>query len=184
MLFLLILIVIAAGLVMWVIGLYNKLVRTRTQMEEGWSGIDVQLKKRYNLIPNLVETVKGYATHEKETLDAVISARNQAIKADGVSSQQNAEQQLNSALANIFALGEAYPDLKANTNFLQLQDQLAAIEGDIEKARRYYNATVRENNIMVESFPSNLIANNFDFDLGSYFELEDEGQRENPEVKF
>lgn len=184
MLLVLILLGLAILIVMWGIGLYNKLVRTRTQMEEGWSGIDVQLKKRYNLIPNLVETVKGYATHEKETLDAVIAARNQALKADGVESQQSAENQLNSALANVFALSEAYPDLKANTNFLELQKELSSIEGDIEKARRYYNATVRENNIMVESFPSNLLADSFGFGLGDYFELDDVSQRQNPEVKF
>ena len=184
MLFSLILIGLAVVIVMWGIGLYNKLVRTRTQMEEGWSGIDVQLKKRYNLIPNLVETVKGYANHEKETLDAVISARNEALSADNISSQRSAESQLNSALANVFALGEAYPDLKANTNFLQLQQELASIEGDIEKARRFYNATVRENNIMVESFPSNLLAGSFGFEMGDYFEIEEGGQRENPEVKF
>ena len=170
--------------VFWAVGLYNKLVRKRSQMEEGWSGIDVQLKKRYNLIPNLVETVKGYATHEKETLDAVISARNQAISADNVPAQQNAENQLNSALANVFALSESYPDLKANTNFLELQKELSAIEGDIEKARRYYNATVRENNIMVESFPGNLLANQFGFDLANYFEIEDDAERSNIDVKF
>jgi LemA protein len=179
-----ILIVIVVLALFWGVGLYNKLVRKRTQMEEGWSGIDVQLKKRYNLIPNLVETVKGYATHEKETLDAVISARNKAIAAGDIPSQQNAENQLSSALANVFALSEAYPDLKANTNFLELQKELSAIEGDIEKARRYYNATVRENNIMVESFPSSLIANNFGFGMGDYFEIENESERSNPEVKF
>ena len=183
MLFTMILIGLGLIVLFWAVGLYNKLVRKRTQMEEGWSGIDVQLKKRYNLIPNLVETVKGYATHEKETLDAVISARNQAISADNIPTQQNAENQLNSALANVFALGEAYPDLKANTNFLELQKELSAIEGDIEKARRYYNATVRENNIMVESFPSNLVANQFGFELGEYFEIEDNAERGNIEVK-
>lgn len=184
MMFFLILLGIGALILFWVIGLYNKLVRKRSQMEEGWSGIDVQLKKRYDLIPNLVETVKGYATHEKETLDAVISARNKAIKAEGVHDHQEAEKQLNSALANVFALSEAYPDLKANTNFIQLQQELSAIEGDIEKARRYFNATVRENNIMVESFPSNLIANTFGFQLGEYFEIEEASQRNNPQVKF
>jgi len=184
MMFFLILIGIGALILFWVVGLYNKLVRKRSQMEEGWSGIDVQLKKRYDLIPNLVETVKGYATHEKETLDAVISARNKAIKAEGIQGHQEAEKQLNSALANVFALSEAYPDLKANTNFVQLQQQLSEIEGDIEKARRYYNATVRENNIMVESFPSNLIAGTFGFALGDYFEIGDISQRENPQVKF
>ncbi|MFT5800483.1 MAG: LemA protein, partial [Nonlabens sp.] len=156
----------------------------RSMMEEGLSGIDVQLKKRYNLIPSLVETVKGYAKHEQETLQQVITARNSALAADGVKAQTSAENQLNSALANVFALSEAYPDLKANTNFLQLQKELSAIEGDVEKARRYYNATVRENNIMVESFPSNFIANSFSFYAREYFEIEDAGERSMPEVKF
>lgn len=175
---------IALLLVFYFVGVYNKFVRKRTMMEEGWSGIDVQLKKRYNLIPNLVETVKGYATHEQETLNQVILARNNALSADGVKAQTQAENQLNSALANVFALSEAYPDLKANTNFLQLQNELSAIEGDVEKSRRYYNATVRENNIMVESFPSNVIANSFNFQMGEYFEIEDAGQRTLPKVKF
>ncbi|MCL4111311.1 UNVERIFIED_CONTAM: hypothetical protein GTU68_034024 [Idotea baltica] len=170
--------------VFYLIGIYNKFVSKRSHMEEGWSGIDVQLKKRYNLIPNLVETVKGYAKHEQETLNGVIEARNSALKADGVAAQTQAENQLNSALANVFALSEAYPDLKANTNFLQLQDKLTAIEGDVEKARRYYNATVRENNIMVESFPSSIIANFASFGLGQFFEIEEASQRSAPEVKF
>jgi LemA protein len=166
------------------VSVYNKLVRNRTMMEEGWSGIDIQLKKRHDLIPNLIETVKGYASHEKETLNQVIEARNSALKAEGISAQKTAEKQLNSALANIFALGEAYPDLKANTNFIQLQEELANIESDIEKSRRYYNATVRGNNIMIESFPSNIVANMGNFDMGEFFEIEDSGERDNPKVKF
>lgn len=166
------------------VGIYNKLVRKRTMVEEGWSGIDVQLKKRHNLIPNLVETVKGYATHEKETLNQVIEARNSALKADGVAAQTSAENQLNTALANVFALSEAYPDLKANENFIQLQNELSNIEGDIEKARRYYNATVREKNVLVESFPSNIIANSFGFYISEFFEIENESERSMPSVKF
>ncbi len=181
---LLILIIIAAVVLFYFVGVYNKFVRKRSMMEEGWSEIDVQLKKRYNLIPNLVETVKGYASHEQDTLQKVIEARNVAMAATDVKSSTQAEKQLNSALANIFALGEAYPDLKANTNFLQLQNELSDIEGDVEKARRYYNATVRENNIMVESFPSNLVANAFGFYGRDYFELDDEGQRSLPKVEF
>ena len=184
MIFFIILIALVAIFLFYFVGIYNKLVRKRSMVEEGWSGIDVQLKKRHNLIPNLVETVKGYASHEKETLEQVITARNKAIQAEGVVDQTKAEQQLNSALANIFALSEAYPDLKANQNFLHLQQELSNIEGDIEKARRYYNATVREQNIMVESFPSNIVANSFGFQISSFFELEDESQRSNPEVKF
>ena len=182
--FLIVIIIIVVVLLLYLVGVYNKFVRKRTMMEEGWSGIDVQLKKRHDLIPNLVEMVKGYAKHEQETLNQVIEARNVALQADGVKAQTQAENQLNSALANIFALSEAYPDLKANTNFLQLQQQLATIEGDIEKARRYYNATARENNIMVESFPSNLIANAFGFDLGDFFEIEDINELNVPKVKF
>jgi LemA protein len=184
MMILLILLGVGALILFWVVGLYNRFVKKRAMMEEGWSGIDVQLKKRYDLIPNLVETVKGYAAHEKETLDAVVNARNKALQADGIEAQTKAENQLNTALANVFALSEAYPDLKANTNFLELQRELSVVENDIEKARRYYNATVRENNIMVESFPSNLIANAMNFELGVYFEIEDPTQRATPQVKF
>jgi len=180
----LILLLIPVILVFWMISLYNKLVRKRAMAEEGWAGIDVQLKKRYDLIPNLLETVKGYAKHEQETLQQVISARNQAQAAGSVQEQQAAEKQLNTALANVFALSEAYPDLKANQGFVNLQNQLSAIEGDIEKARRYYNATVRELNIMVESFPSNLLAGPMGFDQQEYFELDNDAERANPQVKF
>lgn len=181
---LIIIAIVAALVLFYLMGVYNKLVRKRTMMEEGWSGIDVQLKKRHNLIPNLVETVKGYAKHEQETLNKVIAARNSALNAEGIAAQTKAENQLNSALANVFALSEAYPDLKANTNYLQLQNELSDIEGDIEKARRYYNATVRENNIIVESFPSNMVASSFSFYQGDYFELEDSSQRSLPKVEF
>ncbi len=181
---LLILIGLGVLIVFFFIGIYNKFVSKRAMVEEGWSGIDVQLKKRYDLIPNLIETVKGYAKHEKETLDAVITARNKALNADGVKEQTKAENQLNTALANVFALSEAYPDLKANTNFLQLQQELSVVENDIEKSRRYYNATVRELNIMVESFPSNLVGKSFGFQLAEYFEIEDKAQRAAPTVKF
>jgi LemA protein len=180
----LVIVIIAVVVVLYFVGVYNKFVRKRSMMDEGWSGIDVQLKKRHDLIPNLVETVKGYAKHEQETLNRVIEARNSALKAEGVKAQTVAENQLNSALANVFALSEAYPDLKANTNFIQLQQELSAIEGDVEKARRYYNATVRENNIMVESFPSNLIANAMGFQLDEYFELENISERAAPQIKF
>ncbi len=181
---LIILVVIALLIAFYFVGIYNKLVRKVSMMDESWSGIEVQLKKRYNLIPNLIETVKGYAKHEKETLDQVISARNNALKAEGQAAKISAENQLQSSLANVFALGEAYPDLKANTNFLQLQNELSDIEGDVEKARRYYNATVRENNILVESFPSSFVANMFNFRLGEFFEIEDAAQRANPKVQF
>jgi LemA protein len=184
MTFLLIIIAVIALTLFYFVGIYNKFVRKRSMMDEGWSGIDVQLKKRYDLIPNLVETVKGYAKHEQETLNQVIKARNNALNAEGVKEHNQAEKELSGALANIFALSEAYPDLKANTNFIQLQDQLSAVEGDVEKARRYYNATVRENNIMVESFPSNIIAGMMGYHQTEFFEIEDSSQRAAPQIKF
>ena len=177
-------IIVAVLIAFYGVGVYNKLVRKRTMVEEGWSGIDVQLKKRRDIIPNLLETVKGYAKHEQDTLQQVIATRNAAQDASGPKASKKAEAQLGTAMANVFALAEAYPDLKANTNFVNLQNQLTKIEEDIEKARRYYNATVRESNIMVESFPSNLIAGMGDFEISEYFELEDEGDRALPEVKF
>ncbi len=176
--------VIVLLLVFYAIGIYNKLVRLRTLVEEAWSGIDVQLKKRYNLIPNLVETVKGYAKHEQETFEKVVQARNQAQCATGVDAQQAAESQLNKSLVNLFALAEQYPELKANQNFLQLQGELSVIEQDIEKSRRYYNGTVRENNILVESFPSSIFANLFGFVKSKFFELHSEVERSLPQVKF
>lgn len=179
-----ILLVILAALVLYGVSVYNKLVRKRNNVEEGWSGIDVQLKKRYNLIPNLVETIKGYTKHEQETLENVIQARNQAQSANGISEQMAAEKQLNSSIGRLFAIAESYPDLKANTNFLQLQSELSKIEGDIEKARRYYNGTVRENNNAVEMFPGSIFANMYGFGKYEYFEIEFAEQRENPKVQF
>ena len=142
------------------------------------------LKKRHDLIPNLVETVKGYATHERDTLDSVTNARTQALSANTVESKEAAEKNLNKAMMNLFAVAEQYPDLKANTNFQQLQSELSSLESDIEKARRYYNGTVRENNTSVESFPSNIIAGMFGFAKSSFFELTDMVEREVPSVKF
>lgn len=171
-------------LVFYAIGIYNRLVKGKNLVAEGWSGIDVQLKKRYDLIPNLVETVKGYAAHEKETFENVTRARTAAQQATTVEAHQAAEKQLSSALMNLIAVAERYPDLKANTNFLELQTALGQVEGDIEKARRYYNGTVREQNTLIESFPSNLIANAFGFVRSVFFELEDQAQKQAPQVKF
>jgi LemA protein len=171
-------------LVFYAIGIYNRLVKGKNLVAEGWSGIDVQLKKRYDLIPNLVEMVKGYAAHEKETFENVTRARTAAQQATTVEAHQAAEKQLSSALMNLIAVAERYPDLKANTNFLELQTALGQIEGDIEKARRYYNGTVREQNTLIESFPSNLIANAFGFVRSVFFELEDQAQKQAPQVKF
>ena len=166
------------------ISVYNKLVKFRNLVQEAWSSIDVMLKKRHDLIPNLVETVKGYATHERETLDSVVNARNYAANANSVAGKEAAEKNLNQAMMNLFAVAEQYPDLKANANFQQLQSELSNLEGDIEKARRYYNGTVRENNTTVESFPSNIIANMYKFEKSPFFELQNVAEREVPNVKF
>ncbi len=182
-------VLIAVLLVFWGISIYNRLVRNRTMMQEGFSGIDVQLKKRHDLIPNLVNTVKGYATHEQETLQQVLEARARAMSggsssAMDVSGTAAAQNALTGALGKLFALAENYPNLKADANFRQLQAELSAIESDLEKARRYYNATVRDNNIAVESFPSNIVASMGGFFKGDFFELENLGERSVPEVKF
>lgn len=173
-----------ALLALYAIGIYNKLVKLKNLVAEAWSGIDVQLKKRYDLIPNLVETVKGYAAHEKETLENVTRARNAAQQATTVEGQQAAENKLSGALMNLIAVAERYPELKANTNFLELQNMLSVVEGDIEKSRRYYNGNVREQNTLIESFPSNIIANMFGFVKSVFFELEDKSQKNAPSVKF
>jgi LemA protein len=164
--------------------LYNTLVKSRNMVEEGWSGIDVQLKRRANLIPNLVETVKGYAAHEKGVLEAVTRARAGADSATSVDSAQKAENVLTSALRQLFAVAEAYPDLKADENFQQLQAQLAEVEDDIQKSRRYYNGAVRQLNTGVELFPSNIIASQFKFEQAEYFEIEDPQSREVPKIDF
>ncbi|GAA5222042.1 LemA family protein [Membranihabitans marinus] len=189
MLNLLIPVIILVGLILFGISIYNKLVRNRNMMEEGFSGVDVQLKKRHDLIPNLVNTVKGYASHESETLEKVMAARAQAMQ--GGSAQPNnlsdamaQENMLSAALGKLMVVVENYPDLKADANFRELQTQLSAIEGDIEKSRRYYNATVRDYNISVESFPSALVANWGGFKKGEFFELEDHNERSNPTVTF
>ena len=171
-------------LAFYAIGIYNKLVKLKNLVAEAWSGIDVQLKKRYDLIPNLVETAKGYAAHEKETLENVTRARTAAQQATTVEGQQVAEKNLNGALMNLIALAERYPDLKANANFLELQNMLSVVEGDLEKARRYYNGNVREQNTLIESFPSNVIANAFGFVKSVFFELDNPAEKNAPSVKF
>ena len=166
------------------VSIYNRLVKLKNLVQEAWSGIDVMLKKRYDLIPNLVETVKGYATHEKSTLENVTRARNLAQGASSVEAKEAAEKTLNQAMMNLFAIAEQYPDLKANANFQQLQSELTEIEDDIEKSRRYYNGTVRENNTLVESFPSSIVAGMFNFERAKPFEIANVEQREAPSVKF
>ncbi|MEN4759105.1 MULTISPECIES: LemA family protein [unclassified Chryseobacterium] len=184
MMILIIVIALVVIFLLYGVSVYNKLVRLRNLVQEGWSSIDVMLKKRHDLIPNLVETVKGYATHEKETLENVTRARNLALGANSVEAKEAAEKNLNQAMMNLFAVAEQYPDLKANTNFQQLQAELTSIENDIEKSRRYYNGTVRENNTAVESFPSNIIANMYKFEKSPFFELQNVAEREVPTVKF
>lgn len=176
--------VIIALLALYGISLYNKLVRFKNLVMEAWSGIDVMLKKRHDLIPNLVETVKGYASHERNTLESVISARSQALGATTLEDKEAAETKLSGALRGLFALAERYPDLKASANFQQLQQQVETMESEIEKARRYYNGTARELNTLVDSFPSNVIANFFKFEKVTYFQLENAAERETPNIKF
>ncbi|CAA7194960.1 hypothetical protein CHRY9293_01224 [Chryseobacterium potabilaquae] len=181
---LIIVIGLAILFIMYGVSVYNRLVKLKNLVQEAWSSIDVMLKKRHDLIPNLVETVKGYAVHERDTLDSVTRARAQAVGASSVESKEVAEKNLNQAMMNLFAVAEQYPDLKANTNFQQLQNELTSIENDIEKSRRYYNGTVRENNTLVESFPSNVVANMYKFEKSPFFELQNIAEREVPTVKF
>lgn len=175
---------VLAILVILTITLYNKLVRLKNMVEEAWSGIDVQLKKRYNLIPNLVNTIKGYASHEREVFETVTASRSVGINANTVEEQGKAENTITQALGRLFAVAENYPDLKANSNFIDLQNQLNNVEHDIQLARRYYNGTAREKNILVESFPSNIIASLFGFTKSVYFELDDNTQAATPTVDF
>lgn len=179
-------IVLALAVLVPLVGvwLYNRLVTSRNMVEEGWSGIDVQLKRRADLIPNLVETVKGYAAHEKGVLEEVTRARAEATAATSPQEKGQAENMLTGALRQLFAVAEAYPDLKADDNFRQLQTQLAEVEDDIQKARRYYNGAVRRLNTQVEVFPSNIVAAQFRFERADYFEIEDPHSRELPRVEF
>ncbi len=162
---------------------YNKFVKLKNSIDNAWSDIDVQLKRRYDLIPNIVETVKGYAKHEKETLENVVKARNMAMNATDIKQKAENENILTGALKSIFALAESYPDLKANQNFLSLQKTLTEIEDSLQMARRYYNAVVRDYNVLCEQFPSVIIANQFHFTKREFFEIT-EGERENVKVKF
>jgi len=171
-------------LVVAVVLMYNALVRLRVQSDNAWADIDVQLKRRYDLIPNLVETVKGYAGHEKQTLEAVVNARSRAMSVQSPAEKGPAEGMLTAALRQLFALAEAYPQLRAVESFTQLQNQLAQIEEAIQNARRYYNAVVRDLNTRIAVFPSNIIANLFSFTPREFFELAEAAQREAPRVSF
>jgi LemA protein len=179
-----ILLVVVAMIVLVPISIYNRLVTARNRVKNAFSQIDVQLKRRYDLIPNLVETVKGYAAHERETLERVIQARQQAIGAQGVAQQAAAENFLSGALRQLFALSEAYPDLKANQNFGQLQEELTSTENKIGFARQHYNNVVENYNTKIQSFPAVLFAGMFGFQKEEYFELTDPAEREPVRVKF
>ena len=178
-------IAIVVLLALWAMGVYNGLVRKRNHVDEAWADVETQLKRRYDLIPNLVETVKGYAAHEKETLEAVIQARNAAASPHATpESAAKADNMLTGALRQLFAVSERYPDLKANQNFMQLQQELSATEDRIQAQRSVYNTQVKGYNIAVETFPANLVAGIFGFDKREFFEIEDEAQREAPQVTF
>jgi LemA protein len=163
---------------------FNRFVKGVNYIREAWSSIDVQLKRRHDLIPNLVETVKGYSSHEKELFEGLADLRSRSMEAGSINEKAQAEEGISKALKSLFAVAEAYPELKANQNFLDLQGQLSSIEDQLQYARRYYNGTVRNYNIRVESFPSNLIAKIFGFRKEEYFEITAEAEREVPEVKF
>ncbi len=180
MIFLLVLVV----LVLWLIMTYNGLIRLQNQVNDGWADIDVQLKRRYDLIPNLINTVKGYAAHESGVFEQVTKARSVAMSAGTPADKIQAENALAGTLKTLFAVAEAYPDLKANQNFMSLQNELSDTENKIQAARRFYNGMVRDFNTKLQVFPTNLMANSLGFKARSFFELTDAAQREVPEVKF
>jgi LemA protein len=179
-----IIIIIIAVVLISAIAIYNRLVQLGVRTDESWSDIDVQLKRRYDLIPNLVETVKGYAKHEKNVFEEVTAARSEALKAGDMKSKAEAENTLSGALKSVFAVAEAYPELKANQNFAQLQSDLTDTEDKIQAARRFYNANVRELNIAIQSFPSNIFANIFNFKKRELFGITDAAEKEPVKVKF
>ena len=173
MLWVLILVAVVVLLALYLVFSYNRLIRLRNRVQNAWAQIDVQLRRRYDLIPNLVETVKGYAAHERQTFEAVTQARASAINAQGVAEQAQAENMITSALKSLFAVAEAYPDLKANQNFLALQEELSGTEGRIAYARQFYNDSVVTLNTKIQSFPSNVVARSFGFKENEYFEADD-----------
>ena len=175
--------IIAVGII-WVIGAYNGLVRLKQQTDEAWSDIDVQLKRRYDLIPNLVETVKGYAAHERKLFEDVTAARSAAMTAQGPQAKGQAENMLSGALKSLFAVAEAYPDLKASQNFSQLQEELSDTENKIQAARRFYNGNVRDFNTRLQSFPTNMIGGQLGFKSREFFALEEAAAKEPVKVSF
>jgi len=179
-----IILIVAVVIILWVILIFNGLVRLRNRGKEAWADIDVQLKRRYNLIPNLIETVKGYATHEKGVFERVTEARTRAMGATNPKERGKAENILAGTLKTLFAVSENYPDLKASNNFLELQRELRDTEDKIQAARRFYNGNVRDLSIKIESFPSNIVARLFSFKKMELFEIEEPEVREVPKVKF
>lgn len=179
-----IILVVVLAVLGWLFAAYNGLVRRKNQVKEAWSDIDVQLKRRYDLIPNLVETVKAYAKHEREAFENVTTARSAAMGAQTPAEHGKAENMLSGALKSLFAVAEAYPELKANTNFLELQRELSDTENKIQAARRFYNTNVRDYNTAIESVPTNIVASMFGFKAQEYFELENETEKAVPKVAF
>ena len=177
-----VLLALAAGVAFFLIGIYNRLVKLRVSTEDGWSSIDVQLKRRYDLIPNLVKTVKAYATHESDTLEEVIQARGAAQQSENLEERARAENGLSRSLDKLIALVERYPELKADKNFRKLHDDLVRIEDDLQYARRYYNGTVRDLNVKVQQVPSNLVAGLLGVREAEFFEVEDAGERSAPRI--
>ena len=178
-----IIIIVLAVIILWIIAVFNGLIRLKNRTDEAWSDIDVQLKRRHDLIPNLIEAVKGYAAHEKQLFERVTEARTRAISAQGAEEKGKAENMLSGTLKSLFAVAENYPDLKANQNFLQLQNELSDTENKIQASRRFYNGNVRDINIKIETFPSRIIANMLGFKKREFFAI-DESEKAVPEVKF
>jgi len=178
-----IILIVVAAVVLWVIAVFNGLIRLKNSTDEAWSDIDVQLKRRHDFIPNLIETVKGYAAHEKQAFESVTNARAKAMGAQGIEEKGKAENMLSGTLKTLFAVAESYPELKANQNFLQLQTELSDTENKIQAARRFYNGNVRDLNIKIETFPSRIIAGMLGFKKREFFEAE-AGEKEVPQVKF
>ncbi len=184
MIVLLILLGLVVLFALWIAGTYNSFIRLKALLDEAWSGIDVQLKRRYDLIPNLVSTVKGYSIHEKGVLEEVTRLRSASMQATTLDDKAKAESQLTQTLKTLFAVAEQYPNLKANENFMALQKELSAIEDELQLSRRYYNGTARNYNVGVTSFPSSVIASFFGFAKVPYFELTAPGERDVPKVNF
>lgn len=179
-----VIIVVVAVIVFWLIATWNGLIMRRRRVDEAWSDIDVQLKRRYDLIPNLIETIKGYAKHESSVFENVTKARTAAMGAQTPEEHGKAENMLSGALKSLFAVAESYPELKASQNFSQLQDELSDTENKIQAARRFYNGNIRDYNTKIEQFPTNVVAGIFGFKERNFFEIGDEKEREAPKVKF